>query len=331
MNTTVAKPHDRSIDLFKGLAILAVFFAHSRLYHPIDMCAMYPWCRVLDRIDTSFHMPMFFLISGYLFSKTHKSTRELYKGRTIRILVPYLFMMAIIIAVKAIVPSEYSYLNVGGVGAMVRNALLYGGVRWFLYVMYIMFVLVIPIRNILKNKWVDLALIVVLIVVFFLEFMPHIFLLDKVFYYLIFFVIGFAVKDFFYNIKAWSLKYWWVVFGVALLANVVFIVPLAKIPFIFRFILPFTGTWAVLTIAFQLETIYTKSKIVQYVEYCGKYTLQFYLFPSAPIARVLIINVLHISNPFLIIATMFFLQVIISTILVEITRRIKWLKIPCGY
>ncbi len=328
---TVAKVHDRSIDLFKGLAILAVFFAHSRLYHPINMCAMYNWCHILDRIDTSFHMPMFFLISGYLFSKTHKGTGELYKGRTIRILVPYLVMMTIIMGVKLMVPSEYYYLKVGGAWAMIKNTLLYGGERWFLYTMYIMFLLVIPARNMLKNKWFDVVLIAALIIVYYLEFMPRIFLLYKVFYYLIFFVVGYAIKDYFYNIKTWALKYWWIVYGVALLANVVFIVQLEKISFVFRFVLPITGSLAVLTLASQMEKIYLKSKIVQFVEYCGKYTLQFYLFPSTPVARVLVINVLHISNPFLIIITMFFFQIIIATILVEITRRIKWLKIPCGY
>ena len=183
----------------------------------------------------------------------------------------------------------------------------------------------------LKNKWFDVVLIAALIIVYYLGFTPHVFLLDKVFYYLVFFVVGYGVKDYFYNIKTWTLKYWWIVYGVALLANMVFIVQLEKISFVFRFVLPITGSLAVLTLASQMEKIYLKSKIVQFVEYCGKYTLQFYLFPSTPVARVLVINLLHISNPFLIIITMFFFQIIIATILVEITRRIKWLKIPCGY
>ena len=325
--------HDRSIDIFKGLAILSVLFAHSILYHPIDLTSTYHWCYVIDKINTSFHMPMFFLISGYLFSKTHKSTGELYKQKTLRILIPYLAMMAIIIIVKLIVPSRFYYHQSAGGGAipLITNALLYGGDRWFLYTMFIMFLLVIPFRNMLKNKWVDLVLIVVLIIVYFLGFLPKIFLLDSMFYYLIFFVAGYALKDSFYAIKVWSLKYWWIVYGVAILANGVFILPLAKIPFLFRFVLPLTGTCAVMTMAFQLEKIVLKSKIVQFVEYCGKYTLQFYLFPGAVIARVLAINVLHMSNPFVIIVSVFFLQVLIQTILVEITRRIKWLKIPCGY
>lgn len=99
---------DRSLDLGKGLAILFVYLGHSILYHPISMSSI-PWCHVLDRFIVSFNMPMFFIISGYLFSKSRKSTAELYKGKTMRILVPYLTTMAIIIGMKLVLPASMSY------------------------------------------------------------------------------------------------------------------------------------------------------------------------------------------------------------------------------
>ena len=99
---------DRSLDLGKGLAILFVYLGHSILYHPIQMVNI-PWCHVLERFIVSFNMPMFFIISGYLFSKTKKSTAELYKGKTMRILVPYLFTMLILVCVKLVLPTSMSY------------------------------------------------------------------------------------------------------------------------------------------------------------------------------------------------------------------------------
>ena len=99
---------DRSLDLGKGLAILFVYLGHSVLYHPIQMVSI-PWCHILERFITSFNMPMFFIISGYLFSKSKKSIEELYKGKTIRILVPYLFTMFIIVCVKLVLPVSMSY------------------------------------------------------------------------------------------------------------------------------------------------------------------------------------------------------------------------------
>ncbi len=324
---------DRSLDLGKGLAILFVYLGHSILYHPIQMVNI-PWCHVLERFIVSFNMPMFFIISGYLFSKTKKSTAELYKGKTMRILVPYLFTMLILVCVKLVLPTSMSYNSAaeGGIKSLIVDALFYGGDRWFVYTLYIIFLLLIPVRSLLKNKWVDLALIAMLIVVHFLGFMPSFLALGKVCHYMEFFIAGYAVSKYYPTIKAWALKCWWLVYSVFIVVNIIFIETLCQIPFVFRFILPFTGTLAVMTMAFQLEKVIEKSKVAQYIEYCGKYSLQFYLFTFCyPIIRIVIVSVLHVTIPFIILVSVFVLQLIAITIIVEITRRIKWLKIPCGY
>lgn len=106
---------DRSLDLGKGLAILFVYLGHSILYHPIQMVSI-PWCHVLERFIVSFNMPMFFIISGFLFSKTRKNTAELYKGKTMRILVPYFFTMLILVSVKLVLPASMSYNTAAGGG-----------------------------------------------------------------------------------------------------------------------------------------------------------------------------------------------------------------------
>jgi len=323
---------DSSIDLGRGLAILFVYFSHSILYHPINMLDMYPWCKFLHEIFGSFMMPIFFIISGYLFSKTHKSTGELYKGKTLRIFVPYLTTMAIIIGMKLVLPMEMSYNYAVGKGAyaLIINVLLQGGDRWFVHTLFIIFLLLIPIRRLLKNKYFDMVLIAVLIVVYFLHFLPT--TLAKVFYYMAFFVAGYTLDELYSKIRAWSLKYWWMIYLVAVLVNGVFIMYLEKFPFVYRFILPFTGTLAVMTLAFKLEKSIECNVVAQYIEYCGKYSLQFYLFSFCyPIIRTVIVSVMHITNPYVIVTSVFVLQLIAITIIVEITRRIKWLKIPCGY
>ena len=162
--------------------------------------------------------------------------------------------------------------------------------------------------------------------------MPKLFALDKVFHFIVFFIAGYAINENYPLIKAWSLKYKWLIYAAFIVANLVFIETLYHIPFVFRFVLPFSGTLAVMTVAFQLEKVIEKSKVVQYIEYCGKYSLQFYLFTFCyPLIRWGIVNGLHISNPFVILVSVFVLQLITITIIVEVTRRIKWLKIPCGY
>lgn len=324
---------DRSLDIGRGLAILFVYLQHSILYHPINM-ANVPWCHTLACFIVSFNMPMFFIISGFLFSKTKKSTAELYKGKTMRILIPYLFTMLIVVCVKLVLPASMSYNQavLGGGKSLISNALLYGGDRWFVYTLFIIFMILIPIRNLLKIKLMDLLLMVTLIAVYFLDFMPTIFALDRVFYYMFFFVAGYALNEFYPRIKQFTLNYWWLIYAVFVISNIVLIEMLCKIPFVFFFVLPFTGTLAVMTMAFQMEKVIDKSKVVQYVEYCGKYSLQFYLFTFCyPLIRWGIVNVLHVENSFVILTSVFVLQLITITIIVESARRIKWLKIPCGF
>ena len=140
------------------------------------------------------------------------------------------------------------------------------------------------------------------------------------------------MNEYYPNIKQWTLKFWWIIYVVFIVAHVVFIETLSQIPFVYCFIMPFTGTLGVMTLAFQLEKVIEKSKLAQYIEYCGKYSLQFYLFTFCyPLICWGIVSVLHVTNPLVILISVFVLQLISITIIVEITRRIKWLKIPCGY
>lgn len=323
-----------SVDIGRGLAILSVYLQHSILYHPINMAATYAWCGVLTHFLSSFNMQMFFIISGYLFSMTRKSTTVLYKEKTMRLAVPYLFTMAIVIAAKLLLPSALSYNPTGSEGflAMITNTLVYGGDRWFVYTLYILFAMLIPFRKYLKNKWTALAVIAVCMVIYLLQIMPNVLLLNKVFYYITFFLAGMCLNEYGAKIKDFSLKYRWAIYVVVILTNMVFFRQLSYIMLCATFFLPFIGTLGTMTLSFQLEKESQKSRVVKYVNYIGKYSLQFYLLTFCfPIIRTVIVSVMHITNPFIIVSSVFILQLVTATVLVEITRRIKWLKIPCGY
>ena len=107
---------DLTIDLAKGIAILFVYFGHSIIYHPIDLRDYYHWCFVLERMVTSFNMPMFFIISGLLFGFSHKTNRQVLADKTRRLLIPYLFTMSIITVSKFFLPSEMARHKLTGMG-----------------------------------------------------------------------------------------------------------------------------------------------------------------------------------------------------------------------
>lgn len=92
------------------------------------------------------------------------------------------------------------------------------------------------------------------------------------------------------------------------------------------------GSIVFIQLSSHIETLSDTNIIKKSLVYMGKYSLQFYLFTFPyPIIRVLLVSKLGLSDPILIIVSVFILQLLTITPIVEITRRIKWLKIPCGY
>ena len=323
---------DNTIDLLRGIAILVVYLGHSLLYHPIDMQALYPWCYTLGKTIESFNMPLFFILSGYLFAISQKGIKEQYKGKVKRLLIPYLFTMAVLIGMKLVLPASLTYNSAvgGGIKSLIINALFYGGDRWFVYVMFLIYVVLIPSKKQLDKKWFPVGLMIVLSVIYFLNVLPSFMKLDDVFYYMVFFLAGYVLKEKWQDVKRFCAKYWYITFSLFILLNLAFVMWIAKIPFLFKFVLPFTGFFACQSFAELLSRITIAP--VKYITYCGKYSLQFYLFTFCyPIIRWGIVSVMHITNPVVILLSVFILQLITITIIVEISRRIRFLRIPCGY
>lgn len=196
--------------------------------------------------------------------------------------------------------------------------------------MFLIYVVLIPFKKQLDNKWIPGVIMIILTVIYFLKVLPSFMKLDDVFYFMVFFLAGYMLKEKWQSVKVFCSKYWYVTITVFILVNLVFVMWFAKIPFVFRLILPFTGFLVCQSFA---EMLSSKTSVpVKYIAYCGKYSLQFYLFSFCyPIIRWGIVSVMHITNPVVILLSVFILQLITITIIVEISRRIRFLKIPCGY
>ncbi len=111
------------IDMAKGIGILLVVFGHSGFPSP-----------ALNQWISSFHMPLFFLLSGMLLSLTGAHEKPLHttvkkKARTI--LIPYFFFSIFSILFSAVLDTATfaSYLP----NALLQTVVFYGiSVLWFL-------------------------------------------------------------------------------------------------------------------------------------------------------------------------------------------------------
>jgi len=166
--------------------------------------------------------------------------------------------------------------------------------------------------------------------------LPEVFKFDMVVWYIGFFLIGMYLNQFYVEFRRWNTKYAIGVIVVFLMLNIVFVRTLMTILPMKIMVLPLTGTVGVMTFSWLFDDWCKKNGkeyvIARYIAYCGRYSLQFYLFTFAyPIIRYIIVNVLHITTPLPVFTLVFVLQLIVMTVIVEVTRRIRILKIPMGY
>ncbi len=325
---------DISIDYAKGMAILLVYIGHSVLYYPPEIFADCAWGTNLRSIISSCNMPLFFFISGLLYAFSKKSNLEVLKDKGRRLLIPYLFTMAIVVVAKQYLPSTMAYKATAGWGIL-TDVFVKGGDRWFVYVLMWIFLFSLPLRGLKSSKWLLLVIVSALTITLTFK-LPDYFLLDNVVWYISFFLLGMFLNQFYVEFRKWNTYFSIVVALVFSLLNIFFVLQLKHIPLMKIAILPITGTIFFMTLAFLIDDACKKwakePAVVKYIAYCGKYSLQFYLFTFAyPIIRYVVISVLNITAPLPVFTIVLIMQLIVITILVEITRRVNFLKIPMVY
>lgn len=330
------KVRDLSIDYAKGIAILLVYMGHSILYYPPGIFANCQWSSILSKMIVSCNMPLFFFISGLLFAYSKKSNWEVVKDKGRRLLIPYLFTMLLVVIAKQFMPADMAYNSNGGGGiSLIVNILAKGGDRWFVYVLMWIFLISLPLRRIATSKWIWIVIATSFGITIAFT-LPEIFKLDMVVWYMGFFLIGMYLNQFYKALRQWNTKYAIWVIGAFVLLNIIFVRYLMTIPPMKVILLPLTGTIAVMTTSWLLDDWCKKNgtqpALAKYIAYCGRYSLQFYLFTFAyPVIRYVVVSVMHITSPLPVFTLVLVLQLVVMTAIVEVTRRIKILKIPMGY
>ena len=161
----------------KGIAILLVIFGHSLQFNVVDFDN-----NKLFNIIYSFHMPLFFLISGYLHSHSKKTFQENLYSKITVLLVPFVIFETIhyylysfdISILDYVLKSEHHY--------------------WFLEALFLSYLIVDVVRRI-SPKINNFQLTIVTILIAFSFGMVHHFSFVYVAKYYMFFAIGYLLKN----------------------------------------------------------------------------------------------------------------------------------------
>lgn len=304
------------LDIIKGIAILMVICGHCTS-ETIPM-------PIFDRIVISFHMPLFMMASGFLYS-AKGDWYGFFIKKSKRLLLPY-FSFSTLAIVLAYVFQSYSRTGNVDVIRMIGSMLIGNNWYWFLYVLFIFMVLF----KLIHNKYMMLCIAITsFILSYFLNETNVSFVLERLIYHPFFFLLGFGFRHIYHNCKTLFLKF---PFLISISFSVLFIVAELEVvqQFDNKHVAQIIGcfmcwSWAIIISEQKLRII------DDLLSHFGKYSLQYYLNHLRISLHLLYrpaIGVFHNSAFVLLFA--FTLRTFLSWIALLVEKRIKWLRPLCG-
>lgn len=172
----------------KGIGIFFVVVSH---FHP-ESSPTY-WIKMNDIIYT-FHMPLFFLLSGYLYTHGRYSYFDLIRKKIKRLLYPFITIATLFLLVKYIAgfitKLDYPVDRESMINIVINPVYSYVPLLWFVHTLFIIFVIYPLLRNFFGN-----FIIIFITFVISAFFLNSIFLIGNVIYYSTFFIIGVLLKE----------------------------------------------------------------------------------------------------------------------------------------
>lgn len=184
---------DRSLwaDYAKGIGIILVVYGHvARGVHSAGLPMDEEVFRLVDSVIYSFHMPLFFFLSGLFFvgSLQRHGGARLVAGKLDTIAYPYI-VWSVIQGTIEVLLSKFTNGNV----TMHEVAALLWHPRahfWFLYALFFIFLAATPIYRRLSARWHFAVTLVAVLVSLFRDGIPGGIPLNFLYQYFVFFVLG---------------------------------------------------------------------------------------------------------------------------------------------
>ena len=136
------------IDFCKGIGIFLVVLGHTLRDKNI---VMYIY---------SFHMPLFFFLSGIVFNSTKFDWKTLLKSRFNSLLLPYVFFYLITLFYYIVVESHFRSIGVTSLqsfagmflAAQIEDYMSHNGILWFLPCLFVVELLCFTVKSIGDTK-----------------------------------------------------------------------------------------------------------------------------------------------------------------------------------
>ena len=188
------KKRETTLDLAKGFLIIFVVLGHSIQYSFGNnwLESLFFFDEVVFKTIYSFHMPLFMMISGYLFYNSNKKNfKPLFLSKLKAIGIPMLTFILLNYMLQYILMLLRG--NVIGVFYHYFNTIFFGCTMWFLCSLLLNIIVVAILTRLLKNNML-LYLVMILIFVITL-FIPDSIILSHHKFMFPFFCLGYVVRQ----------------------------------------------------------------------------------------------------------------------------------------
>lgn len=228
---------NRQMVLLTLFAMTLVVIGHSDITPDFKNLWIYKWVY-------SFHMPLFFFTSGFLFCLTMPSDRlkatsmvSFIKKKAIRLLLPFLFINTIIFIIKSTLITDASLMQHPvslNLKSLIDATFFHPmGFMWFLPALFSVFLISFPlikslkIRNINWEGYLWSMLLTLVIVIALDIFLPKasFMQISSAIHYLTYFLLGILYCDYKPSIDGFIKKYWLLIGPVFLILSVSLILP----------------------------------------------------------------------------------------------------------
>lgn len=305
-------------------------------------------CPCLCKWIYSFHMPLFFFISGFLFSLTNESFVKMDKGNLLmkkvkRLLVPYFTIGLVLWCVKFAFSSFASVERHFSLAAFLKMFVAPNtegstmGYLWYLITLFMVFAIMVVLSlmrvDLKKCTW---CLAVGIVSWVLLRYTKNVEWLNvgQVCWYMPFFIIGILYKK--YETKIQRIVNWGGYLNLLLSVTLCVALTFLSIEsFWYKVAAAFAGIWMSLSVCIYLvKREWIAIHIIPY----GRYTYSIYLLSwfGQYAAKIIAVNVLHL-NMLVCIMLLFVMGLLVPIIVDRIVdrldagRKYKWLRLIVGY
>ena len=319
----IIKPRYQEIDIYRGWAILLIMLGHSFCEFPVNLKAEFmPFPHYL----VVFNLNMFFLISGVLFS-VKGSWKDFFSKKFKRLMLPWLFFVVLSITMRSIAGS-FTHSQIGSIPKELFLALTTAKYYWFLYVLFIMMLMARLLHNKYAIAVVGGAFLIMSTIG--IKSTWNALLLNRIIVYFPYFVVGMLIKERYAEIRKYVEKRLWLftIMSVLILLFIVYCMYTGLFERI-HFVVPFSICSTLWVLSVSFSSIVKNEKVFSYF---GFYSLQYYL------NHLLIMLLCFYAGAFffnrsslLSLIVVYMLALILSTIMLQVEKRLSWLRFLCGF